>query len=488
MAANIEFQLLSKIIETGDLKTVLNYGIDASKFGSSEARLVFEDILSYYNGRDTRNLVPTLDIIEENHPALEMPHPGRLTVKALCKELIQSWKRRKIEEIIEDASSDLQDPDVALNGLMEGLRNLRSSNGIDDKFFAASGDELERRYLFAKEVGGLIGLPYPKGWGYMDDNGRPKLNPNGSHKHPMNEATRGIQREHLTVVYGRPKSMKTWILVDILDECYSRQNCKCLFFSGEMGHLELMERTAARIARVSYEQVLSGKLSQDDEEDYLYVLRSLNREEKRLRKKGKNAGILFTSAADSGTSLSARMSCLISKIDEYDPDIVLADSIYTAADSMSKKAHHEQIRYVCGTLKEQAKSKKIPIVVSTQANRKGDETKGTSMSELAFSDAFGQYADEVFRTVLLEQPDGSLHLTLVVTGARQFKFPGILLDVEPATRFNLIKAYRSTIQLQAVFKAEAEAMAKEEQEAANEINKRRHLKTDSFQKRKDGYG
>jgi hypothetical protein len=324
----------------------------------------------------------------------------------------------------------------------------------------------------ARDEEGYLGIPYPMGWGRHSEDGRPKIEERtGRQDHPLNEQTRGMQKGELIVIYGRPKSMKTWLLVDMMVECYVHQHCRVLCFTKEMSPAQIRTRTVARILGFDYLSFRNGQLSLEEEQEFYALTEDLEKDEQRLKKSGYSNSLLITTGW--GGKSEQEIAAFRSKIDEFEPDIVFLDAAYRMQ-SEAKDWIRDMVEIVRG-LKRSAQQYHVPVIITTQANRKGEESRGGSLAELAFSDAFGQECDLAMRIIKLEKEEEIVKLACIIAGAREIKLPGFLLDVKLARQILLEKVFASPRQIQGLFKAEEEQAALEEDREAKTLQKRRHL-------------
>jgi replicative DNA helicase len=488
MAAHVELQLMAKVIEESNLSTVLEEGITLDTFGNPEARAIFKHILNYHQGKKTRNLVPPLDQIERFFGTSDLPPPPRhTTIEALCHEVKEEWLRRGIEDIWHTSSETYEeDPAGTVSRMSQDIKLLQSRTEVSrDLVFSDSTESMKREYLQVKNAEGMVGVPWPIGWGYHKE-GKPKiLKKTGRHHHPLNEQSGGMRGGDFILLYGRPKSMKTWTLVDMIVECYYYLNCRVLVFTKEMTPEQLRWRIAARILRLDYLMLKNATLEEEDEEEFFELLDTLKSEEERLKKRGHNRSMLITTGW-TGDTVRTGMQSLEMKVEEFGPDIVFADSVYLMKAMKNKEgAFWQDIAEIAYGLKDLAMVKRIPVVATSQANRRGEELKGSSMAEIAYGDTFGQACDYAIRVIKTEDDDGNIFLSLIFSGAREMKLPGLRLSVEVAQSFMLDQIFESQRQIMAQFRAEEEAIAREEEEAAKKINRekqigRRHLQLDNM--------
>lgn len=471
MSANPELQLLSMIIESGDMKTPLAENISADVFGGLEARQAFKWLLQTYQGRNTRNTVPDLDTTTRQYPAMEFPTPNsRMSLRGLCIEVRENYMRRKLTILQEELPGLIdKDPNDALDRLSKDIKTLQIVSSVsDDLLLSSTMQEVRREYEMARDAEGYTGIPYPVGWG-AHENGKLKINPDtGRPEHKLNEETRGMQPGELILFYGRPKSLKTWLLVDVMTECYLHQHCRCLCFTKEMSPAQIRARTVARILGVDYLRFRNGQLSPDEEEEFFSTVTDLEEEELRLKKVGHSSSLLITTGF--GGKAERELSAFCSKIEEFEPDIVFLDAAYRM--QTEERDWQRDMTTIVRGLKLAAQRYKIPVVVTTQANRKGEESKGSTLAELAFSDSFGQECDLAIR-IIKREFDNCMKLACIIAGAREIKLPGFMLEVAPASKFVLDQMFESQRQIQAQFKAEEEQIALEEDRERKKLETRR---------------
>lgn len=480
MPVHVEYRLLSKLIETGDMRTVHDQRITVEQFFIPEAQLLFGYIVNYNQGHETRNLVPSREIIKSKFPTVPLPDPDeRTTLAFLCQEVREEWLKNKLSDLGFFMEKNIEDnpQEVLARIQQEAKALLGTTEETRDVILAESGNEIWREYLQAKNADGYKGIPYPSGWGYHDEDGLPKvLKKTGRQHHPLNEQSRGMLNQEFILLYGRPKSMKTWLLIDMAVECYQTHRCRTLIFTKEMSPEQIRTRFVSRMLEVDYLDLRNGTLSEEKEADLRDLSYTLKDEEERYLTKGQNSGLLITTGWKSGTHLDG-LSSLQAKIDAFEPDIVFADAVYLMeAVKKGRQAMWQDIADISRGLKAIARDNNIPVVATSQANRKGEETKGSTMAEIAYGDAFAQDCDVAARVIKTEDDQGNTFLSVILAGAREIKLAGFRLLAEPAVRFELDQVFESQRQIQAQFKAEEEMIALEEERAVKRgMKKKRKL-------------
>lgn len=489
MASHYELLLLSKVIETGGMKTMMHEGIRYEMFRTDDGRLLYNYLIDYFQGKKTRNSVPTLDMVLNQYPTLDLPDPPEhMTIEALCQEVRDEWVRGRVEEIndkIKDMYED--DPRGAVQCMYQDAKSIAAGSEVgDDEILADSSGDILREYYQAKDQLGYLGIPYPMGWGYHTKSGKPKVSKKtGQQFHPLNEQTRGMLNTEFILLYGRPKSLKTWLLMDVAVECYLHHNCRVLVFTKEMAPQQLRTRFVARMIGVDYQAFRNGKLSAEDEATLVDTVQHLKEEETRIfKQKNRNRSVLFTSGW--GNSSASGLMELRAKIEEFEPDIVCADSVYLiqAVKKGSGVMYQDKGEIAYG-LKEIAREYKIPLLATSQANRLGEETKGSTMAEIAYSDAFAQACDLALRVIKTESDDGDTLLSVIISGAREIKMAGFELVAVPAVKFQMTQIFESHRQVLARFRAEEIAQAKEEERAFKQRGRQLSLEKEKEDERSE---
>jgi hypothetical protein len=484
MATSVELQLLSKIIETKDLRAALDYGLTSEMFLVHENRLVFEYIWRHYHSDHARNIVPGWDIIDKEFESMSASFPDadpHYTVVSLAHRVRVEWLKKKIEGILDNASDDFEDdPHECLNTMVEECKALQTVSSVSrDIILSDSMRDIRNEYILARDATGYLGIPFPVGWGYHDENGKPKiLQKTQRQHHPLNEESRGMQKGDFILLYGRPKSMKTWLLIDAAVECYQHHNCRVMIFTKEMTPEQMRTRFVARMLAVDYMNFRNGQLSKDEEDDFFDLVDWIKDEEERnSTDNNKRDKSLLITTGWAGKNAGGGLASLQSKIDLFEPDIVFVDSVYLmeAAKGSGKQAKWQDIAEIAYGLSNMASNYQIPILATSQANRSGEQTKGSTMAEIAYGDTFAQACHLAIRVIKTEKEGGDVDLACVISGAREIKLPGFLLSAEPAIRFQLKQIFESQRQIQAQFKAEEDAMAREEEAASKRMSQERAL-------------
>lgn len=403
--ANIEMQLISRVVHSGDLATVLEWGIGIDDFRTVEGKALFNAICAYYADPASRLSVVGPNLFMQRFPQVQLVADNGVATEALCHELRTV---RVIAEGKEDHAeflSDIEvDPDLAISALHTKLTRLLSlgTRKNTDVSLSASLERTMGKYHYAKINGfeSFSKMLWP--WG------------------PMNELTGGVQEDDYIVFYGRPKSMKTWVMSHMLGEAF-RQEKRVLVYTKEMTQDNIFQRASACIMRIPYQEFRTGKLEEHEELSLAELVAV-------AKTCGHDPICLSGRDADGGDTVS----WLHAKIDKYKPDVVFVDGMYLLQATNKKGAMWERVTEISRGLRDMVLATKIPVIATMQANRGAAKHAAGNLDELAYADAIGQDATITIRCIAEKS---SPTIALVMAGSREFKLHGMRIHAIPATNF-----------------------------------------------------
>jgi replicative DNA helicase len=425
VSSNIEYALITRVIQDGDFHTLEKMGINADFFSVPEMRNLFDWLRATYHAPDTQGLVPSLSMVGHNFPSFVpayAPDPVPILATALRHQKLTMDLQTLAHTIIQESDKD---PFSSLGKLKVATQNLAAmAESGQDITMAGAFNTLIERYITVSSLKGIVGVPYP--W------------------EVINDETQGMQGGQFIVIYGRPKSMKTWLALYMAIHAYKYSRRRVLFYTREMAPLQIAQRAAAAICGVSYGQFKNGTLQPDIFENVKSVLQGLVEDEATAAKHGHQPCFVISADRSSG---GGGVAWLQAKIREIKPDIVFVDGMYLMKDdrSGSRTVDWKNIAHISQDLKLTAQEFDVPVVGITQANRGAEKTKGEDLTELAYADSLGQDADAVFRVRRIVKCDEStggikkteLHIT--APGLREGVLDGIVINGTPATDFSYIR-------------------------------------------------
>lgn len=410
---SVEISLIARVAQTGQIKAVLEYGITENDFLSSEGRALWSILHAYYINQTTGGSVLDGNLLHMQGfqvPIIDsFPH---LTLHALCFEVRKSRIKAECSkyatEFLETMSAPTADVHSAMGMLhanMQRMIALGTSGNTDVSCESGWDDIGERLELLAQGADFSI-MPWP--W------------------ERLQEVTGGVQEDDYIVFYGRPKSMKTWVLSKLIAHCFEQQQ-PCIVYTKEMTSRNVYMRVAACILRIPYDDLRLGRMNAQQKEAF-YELRKFVKSHPEL----KNL-ITVLNARDAPPG-GDTVSWVQGKIDKYKPRVAFIDGLYLMSDEMTKKgaADHVRVMNISRGIRNMVLATKVPCIATMQANRKAASHSNANLDEIAFSDALAQDATLAVRVVADKV---SPTISLAIGGSREFKLHGIRIHGVPATNF-----------------------------------------------------
>lgn len=422
---NHELRLISKIIKTQDINSVIKSGISPSVLLNPIAQAMLQDIVNYFHNREHYGRVPQPSWMQKRYPGSyhEMDVPE--TIGELCAAIRKDAMEQEIFEATQNVAEILEsgaEPGYALEEMRKAVLHIgRMTPKSTDRTLSEDADEIITRAERRRHSDKILGVPFP--W---DE---------------LNDLTQGIQSEDFIVLFGRPKSMKSWVAGKISSHAYLHGNCRVLVYSCEMSTELFEDRVACTIHDLNYEWLKQGSLSDIDWLLYQESLRALKEDELADTVNGRHRSIKFCSAFDDPNG--GGVAHLLSKAEEFDPDIIIVDSFYKMKDDRTgKRSVKWEVQYnIVQDLKGVTQLLHIPVIGVTQRHRvkKEESEDDEDLGDIAYADAVGQEADAIYRI----KKEGTLadgvttQLRISMAGSRETRVGGFILHVVPSTSWRL---------------------------------------------------
>lgn len=416
----LEYRLVTKVILDKDFSSLEKAQITEEYFNTADCLAVYRYLRETFYNPITAGQVPSIELVKERFPTF-VEASNNDTVGILAQELRKEKVRLEVLRLTQTLQSEVDsDPLAAVASLRTGAIKIASLSEVgDDMSLSSAYTFLLSNYDMVQKSGGILGVPYP--W--------PALN----------TETQGKQGGQFIVLYGRPKSQKSFLAIYMAayDYIYSRR--RVLFYTREMNPALVAQRLAATVAEVDYKAFKNGTLQPHIKDQAFTVLKELIDDEKAMGAMTTNQpGFLIVSdRGGAGSEGGGGVGWLASKIRDFRPHVVYVDGMYLMKDdrSNSRTVDWKAISHISKDLKLTAQEFNIPIIGITQANRTADKSIGTDLTELAFTDSLGQDADAVFRVsrhdTVDEQGIKRTELWLTAPGLREGEFGGMVIGGEP---------------------------------------------------------
>lgn len=420
---SIELSLIARVLNTGDFRTPIEFGIAEHDFLTPEGRGLWNYIATYNKTFGTSgSVLNPLFVQTQGFPAVQDAYPT-LTTMALCVEV----RKNRIIVNSREYATEFQeaitlDPTGALAVLADKLQKLQSLGVMGNTDISADrGLEDIYQDIMLKEQGvDLSVMPWP--WDAIQ------------------EQTMGIQPDDYIVLYGRPKSMKTWVLCKLIAHAFMYDK-PAVVYTKEMTWKNMYMRVASCILRVPYDNLRKGRLSPEEKVAFYELKENLK------RWGGQNLHVLSARDAPPGGDT---VQWVQSKVDKYKPKIGFIDGLYLMSDHSSRKgADHVRVMNISRAIRQMILETGVPFAATMQANRKAAGHSDANLDEIAYSDALSQDATIAIRVVADKT---SPTISLLIGGSREFKLHGFRIGGIPSTDFD----FKTILTEKEIEKAKAE--------------------------------
>jgi replicative DNA helicase len=391
---NFENALLLRAIDDNDWKQVVAHSLTERDFTDLDNRTLFTYLQNHYLQHGE---LPTPAFLRAHFPDYNWQEVADDKLSALIAQVRSARVYAETMQIVtrhcnasgQDSSQLAKDPIAAYRKMTNELAELGTLLDQDhDHHIVQQGQEIAHDYeQRATDDNLATGIPWP--WG------------------PLNEATQGIHPGNLVFIYGRPKSLKTWVLLNCAVTALSHGK-RVVFASQEMDHVEIRDRVICIFSSLDYKAFLHGKLTPNQYQDFKDNLEAWKKQPPfvvtRLQQRGAMAVMEFRS-----------------KLAEYEADVGFFDAVYLAGDEW------KDMVTITRHLKRLAADMKIPILGTCQENRTG---------QTAYSDSFLQDCDVLIRTKRGEDEIKYRELVLELPAMRRAQLESFTINAVPATDFS----------------------------------------------------
>lgn len=399
MAHKDEANLISKIIEEKDIRPVLKQKITHRFFHDATNKEVFHWLIMRTN---KYSKVPSKGMLKREFPDFEFQDVEDDDLTELIDALKTSAMYADISLALKQVGkATMQDPLAGYQKFREHASKLSLiHSNTDDVDMTKSTLDIWAEFKMVRDGGGTMGIPFP--WEYVND------------------ITLGMQRGELIGIYGRPKTMKTWLSLAIAEHTHTISKKVPVFFSGEMPVVQIMKRLAALKAKLPYSAYRSGKLS----------FKQLFRFKRTLEEMKKSPPFMICKVDGVG---EAAITEIRAKCEEYQADIAICDGIYFWMEDET----HRGFRVITRGLKKNvAESLKIPVLATTQANRASEKDRGKTTAGVAFGDSLAQDCDQLFHIIREKQHEEARELLITMPAMREAQGGTFSIHAIPAENFS----------------------------------------------------
>lgn len=421
--------LLTKVIDDRDFHSVEKAQITEAFFQTPAAQELYRYLRTVYHDPMTAGQVPSREMVQFNYPSF-YPQTATDSVSILSNQLRKEKVRLEMHSLAQLITQEADlDPMQCMATLKAKQSEIASLAEVgQDLSMSSAFAQLKQRYDIVSSSQGLLGIPYP--WEIL------------------NSELQGMQNSQFIVLYGRPKSMKSWVAIFMAVYAYIFGRRRVLFYTREMAPIMVAGRAACCMAKVAYKPYTQGKLQPELRDHLFSIVQDLLDDEKAAEYMGgiRQPFFKITSDRSGGANSGGGVAWLQAKIRELKPDIVFVDGMYLMKDDRtnSRSVDWKNITHISQDMKLTCQEFDIPLVGVTQANRQADKAKGVDLTELAYADALGQDADAVMRVSkkVIVDPQTKIRgteLSLTFPGVREAELEGLVIHGAPATSFGFKK-------------------------------------------------
>jgi len=407
--ATWEMQLISRIVRSGDISTILSWGIGADDYRTREGQAMFGILTTYNMGMGTAGSVLGTNAVGNLFPNFVLCDDPSVTTEALCKQV-------RMERL-----------DLQLNDQL--AKGMEIANPVDRAQFmhAAAGDVLNLGFGKTTDIRSAVGIDQVQATYALKKSG---IDMSVGHWpwQLIDHVTGGFTDDDYIVLFGRPKSFKSWILIYIVATLLESDK-RVVIYTKEMTSASIYERLACCLGLLRHWNLRNGLLSPEEEAVLDMVSNNMKLPEFADR-------VIVLSGADAAGGDSVMW--LRSKVELYKPDFIAIDGLHLMHDARKAQKREERISNISRDVRAMVLQLHTPVIATVQANRAAAKNNDANLDEIAYSDALGQDATAVIRTIkdkpTPERPESTV--SLVIGALRNGSLDGFRINAEPATDFS----------------------------------------------------
>jgi replicative DNA helicase len=407
-------QLMSRIINTGEMQKAEEWGISVVDMLTTEEVGMWNHLRGFFHSKDYLGSIPGPQVLRNQFPNFVLCDDPHMTLEGLCAMTRRASVMANAKNLSVTLSKEIEiDPAAALAKAQSNISKLLGYNSrTQDYDLHNVYEEILSDYERAENGQDLGKVVWP--WKILQN------------------ITGGIHEDDFIVFYGRPKSMKSWVLCYLISQCYA-QGLNVLVYTKEMTPKNILKRVVGCLLKLPYQELRRGKLTPGEKVELV----QFHEELKELRLK-QNLTVLSGKDAEGGDTIQ----WLQSKILKYKPDIVFVDGLYLMSIGNTGKQVQDwqRVMQISRDARQMQLSTKVPLVATMQANRKAAQHGGAELDEIAHSDAIAQDATAIFRTIREKVAEGEPQtIALVAGGNREYALNGIRINGVPAQDFSEVE-------------------------------------------------
>ena len=226
----------------------------------------------------------------------------------------------------------------------------------------------------------------------------------------LNEFTHGWQKGDFIILAARPSVGKTALGLNFAFNAAAKSKCTVAFFSLEMSAEKIMERLIACRSSVSNERIMQGYADAQEKVKIQNAIDEIGR-----------TSIYFDDSPDS------KLGDIISKATKLkaqheDLGLIVIDYLgrIRVSDRPSMDQRQQEVSYVSGSLKQLARSLKVPVICLAQLNRDVEKNPGDKRPQLSNLRESGSLEQDADVVMLLYRADYYTDLGISLEKKKKF--------------------------------------------------------------------
>ena len=255
-----------------------------------------------------------------------------------------------------------------------------------------------------------------------------------------------MQDGDYNVLFGRPKSMKTWVLLHCACHAYNYHNRRVLIYTREMTPDQIRDRCACLLLNIPYSAYRKGKLHEFPcpsgrgtlEQRFFELVEEMGDDEKICKlETGYDKGLIITS--DREDPHGGGVNGLRQKIEDHEPDLICVDGMYLMRnDRENRRSVKWNDQYaISQDMRDVCLDTNRPLLVTTQGNREGKENYEEGTEDVAFADSVGMDCTTLIKIIKKRTEDPEVNeLALLIKASREMNMVGFAINGCAAANFD----------------------------------------------------
>lgn len=299
--------------------------------------------------------------------ALALNTPSSANIRKYAEIVREKWQARKLLsaswEIADLATS--QDIKSAIGQAQAKLSEIAETRTASDPrpISDALPEFLKLVESAHESEQGFVGLP--------------------THLKPLDKKLGGLKPGQLIILAGRPAMGKTSLAMQIAHDI-AANTCPVLVLSMEMSSTELVSREVSRIGKLPLEEVISGRLYEEDWDRLTYAISRIN-------------SLPLIVDEQGGLSISEVRAKARTASRKHGIGLVVVDYLQLMRGEVGTDNRNEQVSQMTRGLKALAKELQLPVICLSQLSRDCEKRsdKRPMPSDLRDSGSIEQDADVI---------------------------------------------------------------------------------------------